>query len=216
MQGYQTRIINVPLNRFQLRLKALKDRNQYYDPQGKAKKAGIPEAYWSLFGQLWPAGKALAKAVKKLEVGNKRILELGCGLALPSLVLKKKGADVTASDLHPLSEHFLDYNCALNELEPIPFTSLNWAQPHTEAGQFDLIIASDVLYKEQHIEQLAHSINTLAKPKAKILLTCPGRGYRNKFSKLLEQQGFAYEYQSIPLEASEQPPFKGRLLTFTR
>lgn len=216
MVGYQTRLLDISVGKINLKLKALKDRDQYFDPHKLAKKAGITEAYWSFFGQLWPAGLALANSVKTLNFNNKRVLELGCGLGLPSLILKKKGIDITASDRHPLSEQFLDFNSDLNHLSEIPFIDLNWEEPDLSIGKFDAIIASDVLYEEQHINQLSKLINKLAKPEAEVYITCPGRGFRNKFSRKMVKKGFEYDAQPIPFDLTEEAPYKGRLLSFQR
>src|SRR4051794_2998884 len=49
--------------------------------------------YWA---ELWPAGVALARAVAERELAGQRVLELGCGLALPSLAAAACGARVLA------------------------------------------------------------------------------------------------------------------------
>ena len=46
-----------------------------------------------------------------------KILEVGCGIGLCSLVLQRRGADITASDYHPLAEEFLRFNAALNGVD---------------------------------------------------------------------------------------------------
>ena len=48
---------------------------------------GVP--YWAL---LWPAGRALADALTGRDLTGKRVLELGCGLALASVVAARRGA----------------------------------------------------------------------------------------------------------------------------
>src|SRR3546814_5888315 len=88
-------------------------------------------------------------------VAGKRILELGCGLGLASLVLRRRGADVVASDYHPLAETFLAYNAALNELPAVPYRTLRWDTPNDSLGRFDLIIGSDILYERDHAERLS-------------------------------------------------------------
>ncbi len=218
MPGYDTRKLNIRIGSRQWKIRSLKDTQQYADPKGEAQKAGICDASWSLFGQLWPASRALAKAVKRIDIKNRRIIELGCGLGLPSLVLQSRGADVTASDHHPLSESFLDYNAELNSLPLLPYVDLAWDSPKTieDAGQFDLIIGSDILYEPNHAEMLATLINGLAAAKAKVLITCPGRGYRNKFSRLLQATGFKLTETNIPFTADETPPYRGRLLCYRR
>ena len=101
---YRTRIIDVSLSGDDYRIRALADRQQYADPDGLAERAGISSAQWCLFGQLWPAGRILAAAMVEFDIAGKRILEIGCGLGLSSLVLQRRRADITASDHHPLVE----------------------------------------------------------------------------------------------------------------
>ena len=216
MLGYKTRDLDVNIGKLELHIRALKDRIQYSDPEGIASQAGICSASWSLFGQLWQASRVLAKTVKKLELKDRRFIELGCGLALPSLVLKHRGADITASDYHPLSKKFLEKNTKLNNLTKIPHLSLDWENPDPAIGLFDVIIASDVLYERDHATLLAELIHKIAEPIAKVMVTCPGRGHRNKLSKLLMEQGFTVDQERLGFNSEELPPFKGRLLTYKR
>lgn len=216
MSGFETRKIDVQVGAFKGRIRALSDHMQYADPKGKAERAGICSASWSLFGQLWPASQVLAKALKNIDIDNRRILELGCGLGLPSLVLQYRGADVTASDHHPLSESFLDYNAALNQLPIIPYIDLPWNEETPGTGQFDLIVGSDILYERNHAGMLAELIQRLAAPTAKVLITCPGRGYGNQFTRLLESFGFALTETRMAFNVGEKPPFRGRLLCYRR
>ena len=54
--------------------------------------------YWA---ELWPSGLALADYVATLDLAGRRVLELGCGLALPSFAAALGGADVLATDWAP-------------------------------------------------------------------------------------------------------------------
>ena len=211
----KTRKLNFKIGSFQGCLRALKDRNQYSDPHGEAERMGICDASWSLFGQLWPAGKVLAKAMKKLELKDRKILELGCGLALPSLVLKYRGAHITASDYHPVSRTFLSHNCQLNNLDDIPFLQLDWDDPLVD-DKYDLIIASDVLYDPGNPELLGKVIKKMSSPTCKVLVTCPGRGYKNQFNRIMEDIGFETEEIPIAFSAKEPAPYKGRILSYRR
>jgi hypothetical protein len=49
-----------------------------------------------------------------MDLEGKRILEVGAGLALASLVVHRRGGDITASDYHPLIPDFLKENLRLN------------------------------------------------------------------------------------------------------
>lgn len=216
MSGYKTRNLDVNVGALTLHLRALKDRAQFYDPDGAASKAGICSASWSIFGQFWQASMVLANVVKKIDLKDRRFIELGCGLALPSLILQSRGADITASDYHPLSKSFLDHNATLNKLARIPHVNLSWTKPDKNIGEFDVIIASDVLYEPHHADLLADVIDEIAAAKAKVLITCPGRGYRNKLSRLLSKQGFQLTETRLAFDANETPPYAGRLLSYLR
>lgn len=216
MPGYETRKMDVQVGAFHCRIRALSDHMQYADHSDSAQRAGICSASWSLFGQLWPASRVLAKAVKHIDISNRRVLELGCGLGLPSLLLQSRGADVTASDHHPLSESFLDYNAALNKLPLIPYLDLPWVGDTSDVGHFDLIMGSDVLYERDHAGMLAAQIQRLAAPVAKVLITCPGRGYGNQLSRLLKEAGFELTETRMAFNVGEKAPFRGRLLCYRR
>ncbi|HEV2131729.1 MAG TPA: hypothetical protein VGR27_11530, partial [Longimicrobiaceae bacterium] len=47
--------------------------------------------YWA---ELWPSARALARYLLEREVPAGRVLELGAGVALPSLALHARGAEV--------------------------------------------------------------------------------------------------------------------------
>ena len=105
------------------------------DPLGEAERIGISSAAWPLFGLVWPSGAHLAArlALRPVRLGE-RILEVGCGLALASLVGHRRGADVTASDRHPLAEHFLEENLRLNDLAPMKYRHGDWNGPVLPPG----------------------------------------------------------------------------------
>src|SRR5690606_21139409 len=83
-------------------------------------------------------------------------------------------------------------------------------------GQFDLILGSDILYERNHADMLARLIQQLAAPIAKVLISCPGRGYRNRFSRKLAAQGFTVTETPVPLGKDDTAPYKGRLLCYRR
>lgn len=216
MAGYETRKINVRVGSHDYTIRALSDKQQFSDPDGAAKSAGISSATWSLFGQLWPASRALAKKMSKTEIEGRRILEIGCGLGLSSLVLQQRGANITASDYHPLAEPFLDYNANLNDLAHVPYQNLPWEHPDPSLGRFDLIIGSDILYERGHAETLAGLIKRIAQPRSEVIITCPGRGYRGRFSRALKAQGYRLTEKRKRFEEDETPPFRGLLLRYRR
>lgn len=216
MPGYQTHIRTLRLGGHDYRIRSLSDLQQFADPDHTAQHIGISSAQWSLFGHVWPAGRLLAESMALHDIEGKRILELGCGLALASLVLMRRGANIVASDHHPLSDAFLAYNSALNNLPSVPFRTLRWDVEHPTLGTFDLIIASDVLYERGHAELLANVMKRHANPVAEILITDPGRGNSASFTRALGRQGFVVSEQRVRMDAADVAPFRGRMLTYRR
>ena len=143
MPGYSVHTNTVQIGGIDYRIRALSDKQQFADPDGEAERAGISSATWPLFGVLWPAGLVLAEEMSAYPVGGLRVLEIGCGLGLSSLVLQRRGADITASDHHPLAGEFLAANAKLNGLAPIAFRIAQWSGPNPELGTFDLIVGGD-------------------------------------------------------------------------
>jgi predicted nicotinamide N-methyase len=216
MVGYSTRNQSVPIGGHVYQLRVLSDKQQFCDPDGHAERLGISSAQWCLFGQLWPAGRLLAQAMHRFDVEGKRVLELGCGIGLASLVLQRRGVDVVASDMHPLAEPFLAYNAALNQLPAVHYRQFRWDVPLPTLGRFDVIIASDVLYEIGHAQLLASVIERQASVVAEVLVTDPGRGHSNRFSRLLAAQGFTVSEERCPMDDADTPPYRGRLLHYTR
>ena len=195
---------------------SLRDKQQFADRDGLAEKAGISSATWSLFGQLWPAGEVLAQTLSGMAVEGLRILELGCGLGLTSLVLQRLGADITASDYHPLAGEFLLRNAALNQLEPVPYQSCDWAEDYQQLGLFDLVIGSDLLYERDHPQLLAGFIDRHCNSHAAVLIVDPGRGNSARFSRHMLEHGYLQLADSLNLLDNPAAPFKGRILSYRR
>lgn len=209
---YQT----IEISETDIHLCTLRDKQQFSDPKDVALELGISSSLWPLFGVVWPSSMVLAHHMDDFDTTGKRILEIGCGMALTSLLLNEKNADITASDYHPEVEAFLNRNVQLNNGKPIMFERADWAEETDTLGRFDLIVGSDILYEDGHIEQLANFIENHAKPTCEIILVDPGRGRKTKLSKALTEYGFEYTHmQPIHTDYLEQP-FNGHILRFWR
>jgi predicted nicotinamide N-methyase len=126
--------------------------------------------YWA---ELWPASLALAAALP--DVAGLRVVELGCGLGVPSLVAAARGADVTATDWADDAVELLRRNAARNDLV-LRAEVRDWREPWNE--RFDLALAADVLYEQRNVEPLLERLCELA-PTA--LLGLAGRPYEAEF-----------------------------------
>ena len=215
MPGYAVRETEHAIGGHRYRLRVLSDTQQFADPDGHSARIGISSAQWSLFGQVWPAGRLLAQAMHRFDIEGKRILELGCGIGLASLVLQRRGADVVASDAHPLAEVFLAYNAALNELPALHYRHLRWDMPLDTLGLFDAVIASDVLYERGHAELLAKVVERHGRATCELVLIDPGRGHSAELTRLLAAQGFEVSESRCPMDDADCDA-RGRLLHYRR
>jgi predicted nicotinamide N-methyase len=108
--------------------------------------------YWSV---LWRSGVALGRELATSRLDGQRVVELGCGLGVPSLVAARAGATVLATDECVEALELVELNARENGLS-IETTRVEWstAEALVERGPFDLVLAADVLYKTASVELL--------------------------------------------------------------
>jgi predicted nicotinamide N-methyase len=216
MSAYQIKTNTIVVGDSEYHICSLKDRQEFEDIDGLAELAGISSATWALFGVVWPSSMMLADIMDTQLTGGLRVLEMGCGLGLASLVAAKHGADITASDYHPLAQHFLDNNSFDNQLALIPFACSDWAKPNLLLGKFDLLIGSDLLYEPNHPELLSQFIDFHASPNVTVIIIDPDRRQQKQFSKKMFALGFACVSEKIATPRAIALNYKGKKLTYTR
>jgi predicted nicotinamide N-methyase len=134
---------------------------------------GLAAPYWAT---AWPSGLTLAEAIADRSLGARRVLELGCGLAVPSLAAAAAGGRVLATDSSPDAVAFAAHNLALNELEG-EVAMVDWREPGPllEGGPWDLVLAADVLYLRHNVEALLRLLPKLLKPGGEAIVADPQR-----------------------------------------
>jgi predicted nicotinamide N-methyase len=132
--------------------------------------------YWSV---LWRSGVALARELHGADLRGLRIVELGCGLALPSIAAARAGALVLATDTCAEALTLVARNARANEVR-IETATVDWAEPDQllTRAPFDLVLAADVLYKRASVALLLSLLPRLA-PEA--WLADPGRPAADAF-----------------------------------
>lgn len=143
------------------------------------------------YALLWPAALALAQRLYdsyRNALPTRRLLELGCGLGLPSLVASALGADVLATDFHPDNQPHFERNALLNAL-PVRYRCLAWSEPVPWAA-YDWVIGSDLLYERRHIPDLVHCATAHCRPGGTILLADPGRDGLGETVEAFEARGW--------------------------
>lgn len=173
----------------------------------------LAEEYCPYFGVLWEAGVGLAQFLTKMDVLGKKVLEIGCGLALPSFIVTRQGGEIIATDFHADVPLFLDVNQQKNNIF-FQYRVMNWRneieRTKNDLGLFDLVIGSDILYESQHPMQVAKALIAFLNPGGKIILADPGRAYIQKFITSMNQLGYKEKLSSEKISADLTPKNKER------
>lgn len=137
--------------------------------------------YWAV---LWRSGVALACELDGVALRGLRVVELGCGLAVPSIAAARAGADVLATDASAEALTLVARNAHANDVR-IDTAMVDWAEPDelVRRAPFDLVLAADVLYERASVALLLSLLPRLA---PEVWLADPGRPAADTF---LEQAG---------------------------
>ncbi len=128
--------------------------------------------YWA---DLWPSSRILAAALLREAGAGRTLLELGCGLGLPTTAACAAGFSVTATDYYEDSLHVARANAARNTgIEP-QVRMLNWREWPDDVGLFDVVVAADVVYEREYAVLVAQCIARALKPDGVAIIADPGR-----------------------------------------
>jgi len=148
--------------------------------------------YWA---ELWASGETLAREVARRDVADLRIVELGCGLALPSLAAAVGGAHVLATDWSPDAIALAGGNARRNALE-LETAIVRWSEPEAliERAPWDLVLAADVLYERRNVDELLALLPQLG---TEVLLADPGRPHAKAFFERADKEWTIETHGSI-------------------
>jgi len=133
--------------------------------------------YWA---ELWPSGLALARHVSARHLSGLRVLELGCGLALPSLAAALGGARALATDWSPEAVALAGRNAGRNGLA-LETRLVDWRRPGAILEErWDTVLAADVLYERRNVGLLLDLLERLS-VAGEILVADPGRPAAEEF-----------------------------------
>ncbi len=128
--------------------------------------------YWA---ELWPSSTILANFVVNDPQPRGRLIELGAGIGLVSIAAAIAGYDVTASDYYEDALAFTRANSFRNLGYEIATTLIDWRSVGDDVPQFDVVLASDVLYESRYAPLVAGVIDRLLAPAGVAYIADPGR-----------------------------------------
>ncbi len=123
-----------------------------------------------LWAKIWKASWVLSGYLADMPVDvNKRILEIGGGVGLVSIVAAAFGHQITMTEYHPDALNFARANACRNNCPELPIFKLDWHHSGL-SEQFDMIVASEVTYKEEDFFPLTQLFRSNLKPGGEIIL----------------------------------------------
>jgi predicted nicotinamide N-methyase len=170
--------------------------------------------YWA---ELWPSAQVLAAELAPRDLSGMRIIELGCGVGLPSVVAALRGAHATATDWYDEALDFARANAhaAGARLETRP---LDWNAPPDELvgpdAARDLAIGADLLYEQRNGPALAALLPRLLKPGAEALIADPRRPHADALLVPLLDEGWEHEMSEV--QHTGRPDESGRVIQLHR
>lgn len=140
---------------------------------------------------LWPAAIALAHevAARAEEMRGRRVLELGAGTGLPGIVAASLGARVVQTDRQEMAMSVCRRNGERNGADSIEHRLVDWAD-WDDAGRYDWIIGSDVLYGESMHPHLRRIFESGLAPGGRVLLSDPFRATSLRLLEAMEAEGW--------------------------
>ena len=154
-----------------------RDADALIDERAFADDEFLP--YWA---ELWPSGVGLARAIADRAWGGAPVVELGCGLGLPSVAAALGGARVLASDWSADALVAVE-QAAVDNGTQVETLCADWAAPDEliARGPFRAVLAADVLYEARNIPLLLDLIPRLLGPGGELWLADPGRASADPF-----------------------------------
>jgi predicted nicotinamide N-methyase len=143
------------------------------------------EEYMPYWAELWASGVKLAAAIADRDVDGLAVLELGCGLGVPSVTAALGGAKVLAVDWAQEALDVTRQNAERNGAS-VETLRADWSKPEPLLARapFDLVLCADVLYETRNVDAL---LELLPKLTAEVLLGEPGRQTAGRFFELAER-----------------------------
>ncbi len=117
--------------------------------------------------KVWEASIVLADYIASLNE-KKKILEIGAGLGLPSLIAASFGHDVTATEYQELPLEFIKLSAKESGVN-LKTQLLDWRNPQLD-DTFDLIIGAEVVFKKSLFEPLIELFKKYLKPNGEVIL----------------------------------------------
>ena len=199
-QVYETQAVELAINGKKFSILLPRYLDQFINP------ADVPHDF-PLWAKIWKASWVLSGFLADLPPDvNKRLLEIGAGVGLVSIVAATFGHQITMTEYNPDALNFARANACLNNCPGLPIEKLDWNHPGLK-DQFDLIVASEVTYNESYFLPLIRLFKSILKPAGEIILASEIRGsghdlfrlFKSDFDITVAKKTLSSETVAIPI-----------------
>jgi len=153
-----------------------------YDKR-KEEDVNLPFPYWA---KIWASSKAMVNFLQEEPhfIENKKLLEIGAGIGIPSFFMAQKAREIIISDYDNEAVALAHKNIAHLNLSNLTSIVLDWNDipEHIIA---DTILLSDTNYNPTHFDALVISITKFLNLGCNVVLATPNRITTNPFIEKL-------------------------------
>jgi len=149
----------------------------------KEQDPNLPFPYWT---KIWASSKAMVTFLQEEPhwIENKKLLEIGAGIGIPSFFMAQKAREIIISDYDNEAVSLANKNIAHLNLTNAISVVLNWNHiPDYIIA--DTILLSDTNYNPTDFETLVFSITSFINKGSVVILATPNRITANLFLEKL-------------------------------
>ncbi|RYF84666.1 MAG: methyltransferase domain-containing protein [Chitinophagaceae bacterium] len=161
----------------------------------------LDSPFWT---QVWPSAQALALFLLDHPelIQNKKVLELGAGLGLPSLVAAQTATSVLCTDYIKEAVDVAQKSADYHSLENFSTAVLDWQRLPTDLD-VDVVLLSDVNYEPDAFSVLVKMIRHFLQKKVTIVLATPQRLMAKPFVESLLSFRVRQEERTVLSDTNE-------------
>ena len=149
-----------------------------------AKNAATAFPFWA---KIWPAAKAMADFLGAEEhyIKNKRVIEIGAGIGLPSFAIAQHTAEIIISDYATEAVALIEKNITYLGLKNAKAMCLDWNDFPTNI-KADIVLLSDINYAPNDFNALQNLIQRFLAQGSTIIIATPQRITASPFVEKLQ------------------------------
>ncbi|HET6202006.1 MAG TPA: methyltransferase domain-containing protein [Planctomycetota bacterium] len=192
----EVRALRVPLGPTVVRVRVLRDVDPWME---RLTSDEVRDERFPYFGELWPAGLALARWIwRRDEVRGREVLDLGCGVGLPGIAAGMRGARVVFADIFEEALALARENAEGAGVRGAEYLRLDWRDASFDR-RFDAVLGADLYYESRHHGPLLEFFARAVRPGGFVVAADPRRPNSDPFFEEAARR-FAVEGSELEVE----------------